>query len=471
MALRLTPNPSAAGRLSIAANQAARMSSIVTLGWDYVTGKPSFTPTYTDAEFILEDDGDTTKKFQFQLSSISASTTRIWSIPNVSDTFLGLTSAQSPTNKTFDNTNTVTLKDTLFTLQDDGDTTKQARFQLSGITTATTRTYTLPNASGTLLYSGGDAGTPSALVGTNISGTAASLTAGNANNIAVAADSTNSTYYLTYVSSTTGNLPAKVNTGISINPSIPSMSVGGTASTGALFYITGGGSTLTGTNQIAFNFQPTFSSAATANGFGIYVKTASVAASYTMTAMRQVYIDDATKGAASTITTQYQLYIVTPTVGATNYAIYSAGGRNFFGGGVAVGTDVDPGAGAVQASGFVKSTSATAGVGYGTGAGGTQTQSTNKSTTVVLNTVCGAITMNNAALNAGTIVSFTLTNSAIAATDVLVLNHISGGTPGSYTLNARAASGSATIDVRNNTGGSLSEAIVIQFAVIKGVNA
>lgn len=64
---------------------------------------------------------------------------------------LGTTDTQSPTNKTFDNTNTITVKDTLFTLQDDGDVTKQARFQLSGITTGTTRTYTLPNASGTLM--------------------------------------------------------------------------------------------------------------------------------------------------------------------------------------------------------------------------------------------------------------------------------------------------------------------------------
>lgn len=112
-----------------------------------------------------------------------------------------------------------------------------------------------------------------------------------------------------------------------------------------------------------------------------------------------------------------------------------------------------------------------AGVGYSTGAGGTVTQATSKSTGVTLSTNCGAITMHNAALAAGTIVSFTLTNTSIAATDVLVLNHISGGTVGSYTLNAQCAAGSATINVRNNTAGSLGEAIVIQFAVIKGVNS
>lgn len=61
-----------------------------------------------------------------------------------------LSGSQALTSKTLDNTNTITLKDTLFTLQDDGDTTKQMVFQLSGISTATTRTLTVPNASGTL---------------------------------------------------------------------------------------------------------------------------------------------------------------------------------------------------------------------------------------------------------------------------------------------------------------------------------
>jgi hypothetical protein len=42
---------------------------------------------------------------------------------------------------------TITAKDTNFTLQDDVDTTKQAKFQLSGIATGTTVTYTLPAGS------------------------------------------------------------------------------------------------------------------------------------------------------------------------------------------------------------------------------------------------------------------------------------------------------------------------------------
>lgn len=98
---------------------------------------------------------------------------------------------------------------------------------------------------------------------------------------------------------------------------------------------------------------------------------------------------------------------------------------------------------------------------------GTITQATNKSTGVTLNTPSGAITMNGAALAANTTVSFTLTNSSIAANDLVLLNHVSGGTFGSYLLNAVAAAGSASINVRNITGGSLSEAIVIGFAVIK----
>jgi hypothetical protein len=109
--------------------------------------------------------------------------------------------------------------------------------------------------------------------------------------------------------------------------------------------------------------------------------------------------------------------------------------------------------------------------GYATGSGGVVTQATSKATGVTLSKPTGQITLNGAALAADTTVSFTLTNTVIEANDILVFNHISGGSPGSYLLNAQSAAGSATINVRNITGGSLSEAIVIAFAVIKAVIA
>ena len=107
--------------------------------------------------------------------------------------------------------------------------------------------------------------------------------------------------------------------------------------------------------------------------------------------------------------------------------------------------------------------------GYVAGEGGTVTQATSKSTGVTLSKKCGQIEMNPAALAANTTVTFTLTNTEIVATDIIVLNHVSGGTAGAYLLNAQAGSGSASINVRNITGGALSEAIVIGFAIIKAV--
>jgi len=125
----------------------------------------------------------------------------------------------------------------------------------------------------------------------------------------------------------------------------------------------------------------------------------------------------------------------------------------------------------VTVNGSLTSSASIRGVGYSTGAGGTITQQTGKSTGVTLNKATGQITMNGEALAASTTISFTLTCSAIAATDIVLLNHISGGTAGAYTLNAQAGSGSALINVRNVTSGGLSEAIVIAFAVVKAVTS
>jgi hypothetical protein len=109
--------------------------------------------------------------------------------------------------------------------------------------------------------------------------------------------------------------------------------------------------------------------------------------------------------------------------------------------------------------------------GYATGAGGTVTQGSSKATGVTLSKSTGQITLDSAALAASTTVSFTLTNTVIEAGDILIMNHISGGTAGSYLLNAQCGAGTASINVRNISLGSLSEAIVIAFAVIKAVTA
>jgi len=111
---------------------------------------------------------------------------------------------------------------------------------------------------------------------------------------------------------------------------------------------------------------------------------------------------------------------------------------------------------------------ATEEIGYAAAAQGTVTQATSKSTGVTLNKSAGQITMNNAALASATNVAFTLTNSLISANDVLIVNVAGGGaTAGTYNVFVSAlAVGSATIVLRNISGGSLSEAVVINYAII-----
>jgi hypothetical protein len=107
-------------------------------------------------------------------------------------------------------------------------------------------------------------------------------------------------------------------------------------------------------------------------------------------------------------------------------------------------------------------------IGYGPGDGGVVTQSTSKSTAVTLNSDSGEITLNSAALAANTTVTFTINNNRITETDLLILNHAKIGTFGAYSLDSRCSNGSAIISVRNLTAGSLSEAIVIRFAIFRG---
>ncbi len=107
-------------------------------------------------------------------------------------------------------------------------------------------------------------------------------------------------------------------------------------------------------------------------------------------------------------------------------------------------------------------------LGYTSAAQGTVTQATSKSTAVTLNKSAGQITMNNAALAATTNVAFTLNNSTLSAKDVVLVN-VAGGAAATDSYNCWVsghAAGSCTIVLRNITGGSLSEAVVLNFAII-----
>lgn len=107
--------------------------------------------------------------------SIGPNSGQVHALPAVaSDTVALLNATQTFANKTLTSP-IINVRDNVFTLQDDGDPTKQARFQLSGITAATTRTYTLPNADDDLV------GRTIAQTLTNKTLTAANVTATPAN--------------------------------------------------------------------------------------------------------------------------------------------------------------------------------------------------------------------------------------------------------------------------------------------------
>lgn len=87
----------------------------------------------------IRDTTDATKIARFNAASITTSTTRTYTFPDLNGTILLDTS-----------TLPATFSDAAFRVQDNGDATKQLAFECSGITTGTTRTMTVPNNSGTI---------------------------------------------------------------------------------------------------------------------------------------------------------------------------------------------------------------------------------------------------------------------------------------------------------------------------------
>jgi hypothetical protein len=114
---------------------------------------------------------------------------------------------------------------------------------------------------------------------------------------------------------------------------------------------------------------------------------------------------------------------------------------------------------------------ASAEIGYSAAAQGTVTQLTDKTTAVTLNKSAGRITMNNAALAGNTAVSFTLNNNSLSANDTVIVCISGGATTGAYTTYVTSlTTGSAILTLRNLTGTSYSEAVIINFAIIHGAS-
>jgi hypothetical protein len=159
-----------------------------------------------------------------------------------------------------------------------------------------------------------------------------------------------------------------------------------------------------------------------------------------------------------------------PTGGATAASEISlAGGLSFSGATLTAAGALTPTS--VASTGAIKS-SGTGGVGYAAGAGASVTQLTSKSTAPpAINKDCGQIVTNNAALAAAAMVSFTVSNSEVAATDTINLNLQSGNaTAGAYRYWIdKVSAGSFVVAIENRSGGSLSEALVFTFAVLKAV--
>lgn len=113
------------------------------------------------------------------------------------------------------------------------------------------------------------------------------------------------------------------------------------------------------------------------------------------------------------------------------------------------------------------------GVGFVTGSGGAVTQLTNRTTGVTLSTICGSITTDSSSLAAGAEAEFTVTNTLVAATDVVIVClKTESATGTSLPFVSTVAAGSFKITLTNlHASTADTSASVINFAVIKSVAA
>lgn len=110
-----------------------------------------------------------------------------------------------------------------------------------------------------------------------------------------------------------------------------------------------------------------------------------------------------------------------------------------------------------------------AALGYVTGNGGAVTQITGRTTGVTCSSLSGAITL-FAAAGSATAASFTVTNTQVEATDVIILS-VKSSTTNLYVVGVTAI-GAGTFQITfYTTGGTTSDSPVFNFLVLKGASS
>jgi hypothetical protein len=247
--------------------------------------------------------------------------------------------------------------------------------------------------------------------------------------------------------------------------------------------------TLTGASQQSIRINNTIGSDATTQAQGIVIIQSTAADAFTLPVYEGMRIGALTKGAGATVTAILGINLQDQTAsgvssvtgiqnltssGAGKWGYLGAGtannafaGNTRFGGTTAPTVAVDV-TGAISATTTIISSGATSGIGYTTGAGGAVTQATSRTTGVTLSKVSGDITLVSAAGTAAW-QSFTVTNTAVAATDTIVVNQKSGADLNMIHI-TNVAAGSFQITFAT-TGGTTTEQPVFHFNVIKGISA
>lgn len=100
-----------------------------------------------DDTFSLCDPADATKKVRIDAGSVTAGQTRVLTMPDANVTLPSGTLVTETATQTFTNKS---LSDSTTSFVDNADATKKVQFQLSAITTGTTRTVTVPDKDGTM---------------------------------------------------------------------------------------------------------------------------------------------------------------------------------------------------------------------------------------------------------------------------------------------------------------------------------